>query len=58
MNTREYLTAIRVTGFKEMPGHEENGREDIIIIIFLKGINNRNASKATELMKSRSVQLY
>ena len=39
-----------------MPDHEENEREQFLINIFLKGINNRNAAKATELMKPMSLE--
>lgn len=56
MSIREYLTTIRVAGMKQMPDHDDNEREAILINIFLKGINNRNAAKATELMRPKSLE--
>lgn len=51
MTIREYLTAIRVTGIKEMSDHNDNEIEDILFNVFLKGTNKRNAARASEMMK-------
>ena len=56
MSIREYLTTLRVAGMKQMPDHDDNEQETILINAFLKGINNRNAAKATELMRPKSLE--
>ena len=56
MTLRQYLTAIRVAGVREMPDDDEGEREKTLVSIFLKGVNNRLAARATEIMKPKTLE--
>ena len=47
---------IRVADIKELPDYDELERQEILINAFLKGVNNRNAAKATEFIKPKSLE--
>jgi len=56
MTLRQYLTTIRVAGVREMPDDDESDREKMLLSIFLKGVNNRLAARATEIMKPKTLE--
>lgn len=56
MTLREYLSTVRIAGFIQMPDIDDMERERMLISIFLKGVNNRQAAIATKLYNPKTLE--